>query len=165
MIWELSRSPKWYVEMLKNEEIHAEETQCIDMHVFTTKIYKRVMAEASKMTAYGKLFEQICPDQIYFFLEEISAKICACFKSGQNVIINELSSVTATVQKSEIITFYLLYKIFKDTALICRQRICHYLQQGLFRNIEADVVSNFAHYIIQKYEVLDMKMDSESQGQ
>ncbi len=69
MIWELARSPKWYVEMLKNEEIHAEETECIDMHVFTTKIYKRVMAEASKMTAYGKLFEEICPDQIYFFLE------------------------------------------------------------------------------------------------
>lgn len=27
------------------------------------------------------------------------------------------------------------------------------------------MVSNFAHYIIEKYEVLDMKMDSESQGE
>lgn len=63
-------------------------------------------------------------------------------------MLNEISHVTSVVQKSEIITFYLLYKIFKDTALICRQRIISGLEEGIFRNIEVDVVESFAHYII-----------------
>jgi hypothetical protein len=53
----------------------------------------------------------------------MSAQICQCFKSGQNIVINELSYVTSVMEKSEIINFYLLYKVFKDTSLVCRHRI------------------------------------------
>ena len=99
-LWELATSPKIYVHMLQMEELHADETESLDMHSFTTKIYKKVMEKITEMTAYCLLFESIAADQIYFFLEEVSVQICDCFVGGESFVLKVIEYATDVVQKS-----------------------------------------------------------------
>ena len=73
--------------MLQMEELHADETESLDMHSFTTKIYRKVIQKTGEMTPFCPLFENIAADQIYFFLEEVSLQICDCFASGQSFVL------------------------------------------------------------------------------
>ena len=86
--------------MLQMEELHADESDSLDMHSFTTKIYRNVMARVAAMTPYAPLFEVIAADQIYFFLEEVSLQICDTFATGQSLVLAQIDSATQVVQKS-----------------------------------------------------------------
>ena len=119
------------------------------------------MEQMAKKTDYWQMMEQLAADQIYFFLEEVSVQICDIYASGQSFVMKEIDSVTAVVQKSEIVNFYVLYKIFKDTSTICKQRLIGEMEEGMFRHIESEVLEEFAHYIIEKYEILKMEVGDE----
>lgn len=41
--WNLTVSPKYWVMMFEAEQFYSDENESIDMNVFTSKIYKRVL--------------------------------------------------------------------------------------------------------------------------
>ena len=46
------------------------------MHVFTSKIYKFILKEASEVSIYAELLNNLVSKELFIFYEEISVQIC-----------------------------------------------------------------------------------------
>lgn len=64
---------------------------------------------------------------------------------------------------STIINFYLLYKLLLEISNHCEEKIVEELSIGIFRNIEHSYCQDFANYILEKHEILNLKFDPKSE--
>ena len=76
----------------------------------------------------------------------------------------ETSILEDRLNSSKIINFYFIYKLLKEIAHHCQQKIEEDLSASIFRNLEEKYSQIFASYIIEKHEVLSLKYDEESSG-
>ncbi len=89
LMWNLTVSPKYWVQMFENEQFYSIENESIDLHVFTTKIYKRIIKEASNLTNYAGVLSEMIGGEIFMFLQEVSSQVCDSYQRGREIIMSE----------------------------------------------------------------------------
>lgn len=148
--------PKYWVMMFENEEFFSAESESIDMHVFTTKIYKFVMKEGEVLTPFSPTFGDLVCSSLFTFFEEVSSQICDSYQKGREVIMAETHLLEEHIRESKIINFYFIYKLLLEVSQNCSQQITDMLSSTIFRNIEQFYSESFADYILEKHEVLSL---------
>ena len=157
MIWELVEAPVHWVTMLRNQEIHAEEEEYIDLNTFTSRIYRKVLKEGEKNSKHFRQLTEIITDSIFVFLEEVNIIICDYYNFGKKILIEKMDQLKANLENSSILNIYTLYKILRDLSVESKNQIMDFIREGMFRHIQLDICESFARYVIEKFEVLDMK--------
>lgn len=79
VVWNLSVCPKYWVVMFNQEQFFSTERDCVDMHVFTSKIYKFVLEEGQKLTELAGYLSNLASAEIFLLLEEVSSQICISY--------------------------------------------------------------------------------------
>ncbi len=139
--------------MLNDEKLISESTE-LDLYLFTSKVYKKLLSEGSMyLPEFGKYCDLVTKAIIHY-LEFISNEITGVYNVNKKLVVEEIDELNTDTQEIKLLNKFMVFKLLKELNEELREKIHKNIQNSVFCYVDPEQMDAFVNYIIDKHDVI-----------